>query len=112
MNAFVHVPQHLKTNRILPGHGRTPRRYAPLPGVNPSERASLRRGWTETQARRRRAYGRGGSIGLVGAMLALAITALVAMGPNANVLDRSTDEPAVQLVEAVPAAPAATPRPS
>lgn len=100
MKPFIHTPTHLKSHRILPGHGRAVRgtTYA-IPGVDRSERQARRSNWTETQAQRRRTYGLGGSIGLVGAMLALMITLLAAMGPNTNVLDRSVPVPSVELVD-------------
>lgn len=113
MNTFIHMPRHFNTNRILPGHGRAARRRtSAIPGVDRNERIDRRRGWTDAQARRRHAYGRGGHIGLVGALLALTMTVFAALGPNANVLDRPSDAPAVHLVDAAPSAPTATPRPS
>lgn len=104
MKQFIHVPTHLKTNRILPGHGRSARGTADaIPGVNRNERQARRAGWTERQAHRRHVYGTGGSLGLVGAVLVLMLTLMAAMGPSVNVLDRSMAESAVELVDTVPA---------
>lgn len=104
MKQFIHVPTHLKTNRIMPGHGRTARGTgAPIPGVDRTERRARRAGWTDAQAKRRRQYGLGGSIGLIGAMLALVLTIFAALGPNTNVLDRPANPPTIELVTTQPA---------
>jgi hypothetical protein len=104
MKQFIYVPTHLKTKRIMPGHGHSPRGTSDaIPGVNRHERQARRVGWTETQAHRRHVYGMGGSLGLVGAMLVLMLTLAAAMGPNANVLDRPADTSSVELVDAQPA---------
>jgi hypothetical protein len=104
MKQFIHVPTHIKTKRIMPGHGRSTRgTSAPIPGVDRVERRARRTGWTEKQAHRRHVYGMGGSLGLIGAMLALVLTLFAAMSPNANVLDRPSAEPTVELVDTAPA---------
>lgn len=89
MKQFIHKPQHLKTHRILPGHGHGSRftSDAALPGVDRDEGKARRSTWTDRQAERRFQYGRGSSIGLAGAVLALALTLAAALGPRANVLD-------------------------
>lgn len=103
MKQFIYVPTHLKTKRIIPGHGRGARGTSDaIPGVNRQERQARRTGWTEKQAHRRHVYGMGGSLGLIGAMLALVLTLFAAMGPNANVLDRPADTPSVELVDTAP----------
>jgi hypothetical protein len=104
MKQFIYIPKHLKTNRIMPGHGNATRGTgAPIPGVDRDERRARRSGWTETQAHRRHVYGTGNGLALMGAMLALMITLFAAMGPNANVLDRPNAAPTTELVDAAPA---------
>lgn len=107
MKQFIYVPKHLKTNRIMPGHGNAVRGTGdPIPGVDRNERRARRTGWTETQAHRRHVYGTGNGLALMGAMLALMISLFAAMGPSANVLDRSTAEPTTELVDTAPTVPA------
>lgn len=103
MKQFIHTPQHMKTNRILPGHGQSssPRTDA-LPGVDRAERQARRYGWTNHQASRRRAYGWGSSFGLLGAILALALMALTATGPNESIFDRPAEASVVQVSETAP----------
>lgn len=106
MKPIFHTPQHMKTNRILPGHGQAARRAEnTVPGVDNNERQSRRYGWTDFQANRRRSYGIGGSFGLVGAILALALMLFAVTGPNESVFDRPADTqtPAVQVVDTPPA---------
>jgi len=106
MKQFIYVPNHLKTKRIMPGHGHGARGTSdPIPGVSRQERQGRRTGWTERQAHRRHVYGMGGSLGLVGAMLALVLTLFAAMSPNANVLDRPNAVPSIELVDTAPTAP-------
>lgn len=113
MKQFIHTPTHIRTKRIMPGHGRGTRgSSAPIPGVDRSERQARRVGWTEMQAHRRHVHGMGNGLGLAGAMLALVLTLFAAMGPNANVLDRSSAEPTVQLVDQTPTPPTGTVRAS
>lgn len=103
MKPFIHMPQHFKSNRILPGHGRAARRTdTAIPGIDHTERQARRYGWTDRQANRRRAYGIGGSFGLIGALLALTLAVFAAMGPNVNVLDRPADSPVAQVSETAP----------
>lgn len=105
MKQFIYVPTHLKTSRILPGHGHGIRGTSDaIPGVDRYERQARRTGWTEMQAHRRHVYGTGGSLGLVGAVLVLMLTLAAAMGPNTNVLDRPTTTPSIELVDTAPAA--------
>ncbi len=108
MKQFIHKPQHLKTHRILPGHGNGSRfaGKTALPGVDREERKARRRGWTDRQAERRIRYGVGGSVGLAGAALALVVMFFAALGPRANVLDVPAAE-TVRAVDAAPAGPAA-----
>lgn len=109
MKQFIHIPKNLKNNRILPGHGLSRRSAdASIPGVDRNDHASRRTGWTDSQADRRRMYGLGGSIGLIGALLALVMTVFAAMGPSPNVLDRPANAPTVQVVDAAPTPSAAT----
>ena len=114
MKQFIYIPKHLKTNRIMPGHGNGARNTsAPIPGVDRSERQARRTGWTETQAHRRHVYGTGNGLALMGAMLALVISLFAAMGPSANVLDRPATAPTTELVDAAPTTSAdGTVRPS
>lgn len=107
MKQFIHKPQHLKTHRILPGHGNGSRftDKTPLPNVDRTERQARRHGWTDRQAERRIRYGVGGSIGLVGAVFALVVMLLAAIGPRANVLDTPAPE-TVQVVDVAPGASA------
>lgn len=105
MKQFIHTPQHMRTNRILPGHGRSARKGTDaIPGVDRAERQARRYGWTNHQADRRRAYGWGSSFGLLGAILALALMALTATGPNESVFDRPATTPVVQVSETTPQA--------
>lgn len=106
MKQFIHKPKHLKTHRILPGHANGSRFTTTihLPGVDRDERKARRSVWTDHQAKRRFQYGLGGSVGLIGAALALVIMLFAAMGPRANVLDTSAG-PAAETVQFVDAAP-------
>lgn len=91
MKQFIHRPRHLKTHRILPGHGQRARftSNGTLPDVDRDERTARRHTWTDRQAARRAQYGRGNRIGLAGAVLALVLALSAALGPHVNVLDAS-----------------------
>lgn len=109
MQQYIYIPTHLKTKRILPGHGHAARGASDaIPGVNRHERQARRTGWTEMQAHRRHVYGTGGSLGLAGAVLVLMLTLAAAIGPSANVLDRPATTPSIELVDTAPAAPEGT----
>ncbi len=106
MKPFIYVPTHLKTKRIMPGHGHGTRGTSnAISGVNRHERQARRTGWTELQAHRRHVYGTGGSLGLVGAVLALVLALFAAVSPNAHVLDRPSAEPSIELVDTAPTPP-------
>jgi len=109
MKQFIHTPTHLKTHRILPGHAHTSRFPAatPLPGVDRAERQARRRAWTNYRADQRFQYGLGGSVGLIGAALALVVMLFAALGPRPNVLDATAHAAPVETVQPVSAAPAA-----
>jgi hypothetical protein len=105
MQQYIYIPTHLKTKRIMPGHGHAARGTSDaIPGVNRHERQARRTGWTEMQAHRRHVYGTGNGLALMGAMLALMITLIAAIGPSANVLDRPAADSSVELVDTTPAA--------
>lgn len=110
MKQFIHTPTHLKTHRILPGHARTPRfaEATPLPGVDRAERIARRRAWTTYRADQRFQYGLGGSVGLIGAALALVVMVFAALGPRPNVLDATAQAAPAGTAQAVDAAPATT----
>ena len=108
MKQFIHTPQHLRTHRILPGHAHTSRfaDATPLPGVNRTERQARRRAWTNYRADQRFQYGLGGSVGLVGAALALVVMVFAALGPRPNVLDATAHAAPAETVQTVDTAPA------
>jgi hypothetical protein len=109
MKQFIHTPKHLKTHRILPGHGTGSRftHTAPLPGVDRAERIARRSVWTTYRAEQRFQYGVGGSAGLIGAALVLIIMVAAAMAPRTNVLDTTAEATPVEVVQSVDAAPTA-----
>jgi hypothetical protein len=108
MKQFIHTPTHLKTHRILPGHALKTRfaQATPLPGVDRAERQARRRAWTNYRADQRFQYGLGGSVGLIGAALALVVMFFAALGPRANVLDATAHATPAETVHTVVTAPA------
>jgi hypothetical protein len=111
MKQFIHTPTHLKTHRILPGHARTSRfdEATSLPGVDRAERQARRRAWTNYRADQRFQYGLGGSIGLIGAALALVVMFFAALGPRPNVLDATAYVTPAETVQTIDTAPATAP---
>jgi len=107
MKQFIHTPTHLKTHRILPGHALTARftDATPLPGVDRTERQARRRAWTNYRADQRFQYGLGGSVGLIGAALALVVMFFAALGPRPNVLDATAHAAPAITVQTIDAAP-------
>lgn len=114
MKQFIHTPRHLTTRRILPGHAHGARftGSTALPGIDRNEREARRSTWTDRQAARRFQYSVGGSFGFAGALLALAITLLAALGPRPNVLDTTADAARIATVPLVDAAPMPSQPPS
>ncbi len=109
MKSFIHTPTRLKTHRILPGHAHTTHLIdaMPLPGVDRAERQARRRAWTNYRADQRFQYGLGGSVGLIGAALALVVMVFAALGPRPNVLDATAHAAPAQTVQPIDAVLAA-----
>lgn len=115
MNYFIHTPQLLRTHKLLPGHGHSPRRNNALPGVNSDERKARRSVWTAAHGRRQESQRRVGQASFIGALLAMALVTLMALTSSTGALERANlakrsaelDTPPVQMVEtATPVQPA------